>query len=120
MESKRQIRDRNTQELAARVGLETTWALQKIARSLHRLDEYSCNYGLSVKQEWNQERLANQAVRRVRPYGFRVYVQGDPRGWPLYLYTDGMLEEYNQRRLIEHRTGIDACYSSVGIAVCPF
>lgn len=59
--------------------------LRKISRSLHRLSECSCNYGLTDRQEKRKERLEKKAVELGKELGFKVYFQGDPRGCALYL-----------------------------------
>jgi len=59
--------------------------LQKIAKTLHRLDENACNYGLSKWQETREKNLTNEAKEIAKKMGLYLYRQGDPRGCPLYL-----------------------------------
>ena len=52
-------------------------------------------------------------VKRIRaslaPFGLRVYEQGDPRGWPLYLIPEEAGDAKDDH----------ANYNSRGVAVCP-
>jgi hypothetical protein len=106
--------------------------LQRAARAIHRDLERACNGELENCPKcdgngWHTgkdcptcagsgyttgKRIANleQRVRdTVAPYGLRVYVQGDPRGWPLYLIP----EESGDAREDDSR------YNQRGFAVCP-
>lgn len=72
-------------------------SLRKIARSLHKLDEHNCNYGLTSNQERRERKLEDRAQEIANLLGYKLYRQGDPRGCPLYLmdnncreYTDGI------------------------------
>lgn len=58
-------------------------------------------------REAGATRRASEVAAR---YGFRVYVQGDPRGWPLYLIRSADYPD---------ATGDPSAYSSRGFAVCP-
>lgn len=77
--------------------------LKKIAKTLHRIDENSCNYGLSKGQETREKNLEEKAIIIAKELGFYLYRQGDPRGCPLYL-----LETVKDRDN----------YSQKGIAIC--
>lgn len=122
MDSYATIRSENAAELA-QYGLKP-WAvaeLQAIARSLHRLDEASCNYGLTERQDKKEARLESDAAAIAKDARLKVYRQGDPRGWPLYIYRQRDLTAYANRQDFG-RTGplsIDCCYNSVGKGVCP-
>jgi len=118
MISKVTAREENIGELVPLVGINSARHLQRIARSLRRLDECYCNYGLSLRQEYHMDRLEKEAARLAESEGYKVYRQGDPRGWPLYLYTEEQLTEYTQR--IGFSGGIKSCYTEVGTAVCPY
>ena len=106
---KTRIRMRNYGELI-RAGISDSHAmqLQAISRALHRLDEASCNYGLTPRQEKREENLEQKAMAIAREYGSIAYHQSDPRGWSLYLVKPEQLGGYS----------IDAVYDR-GIAVCP-
>lgn len=102
--------------------------LQSLARRAHRNAERMCNgelpecpkcrgdgHNCKACRETGYPALAREdkAVARIReelkPYRLRVYEQGDPRGWPLYLIPEeaGPAEE-------------DAShYNMRGVAVCP-
>lgn len=86
--------------------------LQKIARSLSRIDENSCNISYSDAEQERidkrETRLENQAAELANEYGYKVYRQTDPRGWSLYIYKETDLDSYP----------IDSCYSSRAFAVC--
>ena len=81
--------------------------LQKIARSLHRIDEDNCYYEQSDKRDKRREALERAAESIAKEYGFISYHQSDPRGWSLYLVKPAQLQEYK----------IGAIYNR-GIAVC--
>lgn len=56
-----------------------------------------------------RERNMLEKVRAaLSPYGVRLYEQGDPRGWPLYLIPD-----------IHPSAEDGSYYSARGVAVCP-
>lgn len=92
--------------------------LPPIARKLHRIFERQCNghqtwdgredEAATARDEKREERLIKQARGLALACGARLYVQGDPRGWPLYLYWPADLKAGQN---------IDAWYSSVGIGV---
>ena len=119
-EGRAKWRSENVADLG-KLGLpwQTINRLQEIARALHRLDELSCNEGLSDRQEARVERLENEARALAKAHGWNVYVQGDPRGWPLYLWSDAALADYKKRHESWNIPGIDCCYSDVGVAICP-
>jgi hypothetical protein len=77
--------------------------LQKISKTLHRLAENACNYGLSKAQETRQDNLMKQAEELAQLLGLHAYHQGDPRGCCLYL--------------VENNQGAETNYTD-GIAVC--
>lgn len=103
------LRIENMGKLAkAGIPVRNAMELQKIARQLHRLGEISCNYGLTERQNKREDRLVEKAQGIAAECGRKAYYQSDPRGWPLYIYTDDILGEYT----------IDAVYDR-GLAVCP-
>lgn len=64
--------------------------LQKIAKTIHRLDENACNYELSKYQETRLENLLIEAQRLAEILDLDIYHQGDPRGCSLYLVDETM------------------------------
>ena len=122
------LRAENLIELAPMVGTDGI-ELQRIARALHRLDEASCNGYQNWRGDWDEaaekraERrevvLEEKAVKVAAEHGLKVYFQGDPRGWPLYLYRQDALDDYNARADWRPAAAIATCYDSVGVAVCP-
>lgn len=64
--------------------------LLKIAKSLHKLDENSCNYGLTPRQEAQKNKLEARADELAQSLGLKAYHQGDPRGGTLYLIDETM------------------------------
>lgn len=72
--------------------------LQKIARSLHKLDEKHCNYGLSPKDDKRAERLMNSADEMAATFGLKAFHQADPRGGTLYLVPKSWSREDVERR----------------------
>jgi hypothetical protein len=102
--------------------------IQKLARVSHRNAERMCNGELPEcpachGDGWDckrcretgypalaRESKAVEAMREtLKGYRLRVYEQGDPRGWPLYLIPEeaGPASEDG------------AWYNSRGVAVCP-
>lgn len=67
--------------------------LQKIAKSLHSLDEADCNYGLTPRQEKREENLVYKAEELASEIGLKAFHQSDPRGCSLYL-VDPKNKEY--------------------------
>jgi hypothetical protein len=108
MESMATIRMINYGQLIkAGINNERALQLQKISRSLHRLDEISCNCGKTPQQEKREENLEKQAQSIAKEHGFIAYHQSDPRGWSLYLVKPEQIGTYS----------IEAVYDR-GIAVC--
>ena len=93
--------------------------LQKVAKSLHRLNENYCNYGLTDRQETRQRNLFAKTkdlilsggaypklyanVPYVCPFDLRhgihtfntsqfIREQRDPRGWPLEISLEPMTD----------------------------
>ena len=77
--------------------------LKPIARSLHKLDENSCNFGLTKRQETREANLEKKAEELANELGLHAYHQGDPRGGTLYLIDDKTKEDgqYNNGVYIE-------------------
>ena len=76
--------------------------LQKVAKSLHRLNENACNYGLTDRQETRQRNLFTKAKELIlsgeaipyttlQPTHF-IREQRDPRGWPLEVSLEPMTD----------------------------
>ncbi len=111
-----------SQLLQLGVGFEDARTLQSLARSLHRAAERECNEPMTEAQAARHEkrvtRLENEAAAIAARHGFNLYVQGDPRGWPLYLWTQAALDEYNNRGGTTTYP-IDSVYSSIGTGICP-
>ena len=70
--------------------------LQKVAKSLHRLNENACNYGLTDRQETRQlnlwysaTELFNHTIVFASEY---IREQRDPRGWPLEISLEPMTD----------------------------
>jgi hypothetical protein len=83
--------------------------IQRISRSLHRLDEYSCNVGYEddSPQAKREARLEAKGAEIAKRYGRLFYHQSDPRGWSVYLVKpDGL-----------HGGDIHSNYTN-GLAVC--
>ena len=78
-------------------------ALPPIARRLHKVFERQCNghqtydgredEAAAARDEKREARLIEQARELAKQCGAEIYVQGDPRGWPLYLYWTADLKE---------------------------
>lgn len=112
----------------ARIGVSGDDAieLRRIAMTLHRWSELECNGEVERDEETGKTYYAREGRRSKQPcadreYGAKrrlaaimhrhplltAYIQGDPRGAPLYVI---------ERERIGGRD-IDSCYSSIGIAV---
>jgi hypothetical protein len=66
--------------------------LQKISQTLHRLAEGDCMGRTERGYKWSEnrwDRLVTEATAIAETMGARLYVQPDPRGWPLTLYFEG-------------------------------
>ena len=82
--------------------------LQKVAKSLHRLNENACNYGLTERQETRQRNLFTKTKDLILsggaypklyanvPYQLLglpiIRAQRDPRGWPLEISLEPMTD----------------------------
>ncbi len=109
MESIRAIRERNLLDIAKTTTGDDAILLQRISHRLHQLDENSCNYGLTKRQEKRVDRLEEQAQAIAGKYLMLAYHQSDPRGWSLYLVSKAAITETQP---------IDAIYDR-GLAICP-
>ena len=108
MESIATTRMKNYGELVkAGINNERALKLQRISRSLHKIDEDDCNYEQSEKRSRREERLEKVAESIAKEHGFIAYHQSDPRGWSLYLVKPEQLGTYE----------IGAVYDR-GVAVC--
>ena len=77
--------------------------LPPIARRLHKVFERQCNghqtwdgredEAAAARDEKREARLIEQARELAKQCGAEIYVQGDPRGWPLYLYWTADLKD---------------------------
>ena len=92
--------------------------LPGIARRLTKVFERQCNGYQTGSGDWDEAaakrdeareaRLTNRALELAAQCGARLYVQGDPRGWPLYLYWHAELTTDEK---------IDSCYSRRAVGV---
>ena len=124
---------RHNERLYALLGVEDTLTMQRIARSLHRLSEADCNGYQDWRGNWDEaaekraeartERLVAKAKAIAAAHGIQVYIQDDPRGAPVYLWTQKDLDAYNARnhspepRETPAAWGIEAVYNRIGVAV---
>jgi hypothetical protein len=99
MYSKSSTKRTNLIELIDRWGFraENALKLQGYARSLHRLDENACNYGLTDRQEKRGDRLRDEITAIASVHGIYAYHQGDPRGWPILLDTEPIADNDTYR-----------------------
>lgn len=108
--------------------------LMAISRSLSRIAERQCSEEMddatTARLEAREARLEAEADRIARSRrGWRVYIQGDPRGCAVYLYRmrdlrrqcAGIIEREtttgSTRRRAE-RIAVSCAYSSIGIPAC--
>ena len=77
--------------------------LQKISRQLNKLSEYSCNVGLTERQDKREDKLIKKADEIAKEFNLRAYYQGDPRGLSLYLVNE---EEYLKGSSCDYIAGI--------------
>jgi len=102
------VRERNILDLAPLLHFDTL-RIQAAARAIHRLDETACNRELTPR-EWQRHTMTLlNAAHYAATHHLEVYHQGDPRGWPLYVYS---------KRNLRGRA-ICSCYSDIGVGVCP-
>jgi len=80
--------------------------LQKISRSLRKLDVKACNYGLSQRDEKRQERLESQAEKLAQEIDLKIYHQTDPRGCSLYFIDDNCKYKLHDIEYINYPRGI--------------
>jgi hypothetical protein len=122
--SRRRVNPRisNAADLA-RIGLNDYQIsrLQEIARSLSRISERWCNEEMTdtttARLEARESRLEAEATTIAAAVGLLVYVQGDPRGWPLYLYK----ETHPRFHEPDHEgkyLPIASVYNMIGTGVC--
>ena len=102
---------RHFTRLSEMLGPDGAVQMQSIARLLHRIFEARCNgfhnEASEKRADARETRLENMARALADSHGYRVYVQRDPRGAPLYLYKT---EDVRMG-------GIESCYSSIGTVV---
>lgn len=99
------------------IGVEDAAKLISSAGSLHRIYERQCNGYANWRGDWDQkatdrddkrEQRLNRTVEDIATeYDLRVYFQGDPRGWPIYLYREQDLDGRD----------IQNCYSAIGTGI---
>ena len=108
MDTIRQVRERNLIEIAQTRNIEANDAmlLQRISHRLHSLDEASCNWGLTERQEKRVVNLEKQANEIASKYKLQAYHQSDPRGWSLYLLDKSVRNP-------------EVNYYPEGLGVCP-
>ena len=63
-------------------------SLKSIQKSLHKLAELDCNYGLTPKQEKREQSLIKKAEVIASEINCNLYYQGDPRGCALWLVCE--------------------------------
>ena len=85
------IKAKNLVHLVIQYNLCTDDALelQRVAKSLHRLNENACHYVLTERQETRQHNLFTKAKEIIGVY---IREQSDPRGWPLEISTEPMTD----------------------------
>lgn len=72
--------------------------LNKIAKTVRRINTNACNYEISKGSETRRQKLETQAQEIAKEFGLTVYCQRDPRSASLYLvdktcgdnYTNGI------------------------------
>jgi len=89
----------------AGISAEAALSLQRLARSLHSLAESACNGELSPAQSAREARLERTAQEIAEREGWSLYLQGDPRGAPLYLVMPAQNTPgtYNQGHAVTSR-----------------
>ena len=87
--------------LEVKRSLET---LVTINHSLNNLNEASCNYCLTDRQEKRLERLEREAIEIIKKLGFKGDTQRDPRGDAILIYLPS--KKYNSWDGESYRIGI--------------
>ena len=65
--------------------VEVLGAIISKAKSYHSLQEHSCNFGLTERQEKREQTLEKQIMGLAECLGMKVEFQGDPRGYVVRL-----------------------------------
>lgn len=105
------------QLVKAGLSIDDADQIQKISRSLHRLDEHSCNgyqdwHGnwdeiAEKKAEQREIKLESKGTELAKKYGFLFYHQSDPRGWSVYLVKPDLLGEYSINAVYDRGIGVN-------------
>jgi len=69
--------------------------LKKLARSLHKLYEHNCNYGLTKRQYKRLEKLEQKVKQIAQKWGLIADICTDPRGMPICLIEEKDQFRYN-------------------------
>lgn len=111
------------------VGTADARRLKRVAGALHRIAERYCTEDMPdavlARVERREASLEAEARETAARHGLNVYLQGDPRGWPLYLWAQADLDAYNGRRASypcrpdDGKLPIDSVYSSIGVGIAP-
>jgi hypothetical protein len=59
--------------------------LVKVAKRLNHFHEARCNRKISPREETAHDRCRAKAQELAESLGLKAFIQGDPRGMPLYL-----------------------------------
>ncbi len=89
-------------------------ALNKIAKTVRKINENACNYELSKAQETRRDNLETRAEEIAKEFNLRIYHQRDPRGASLYLVDRSCFTKH--RRESDGATWEDCNYTN-GIAL---
>lgn len=96
-------RDENLIALANEIGTDAV-RLQSIAKQLDRLHTIECERELSIRESRRYYGLVQAALDIATKHKRSIYIQGDPRGWPVYLGRDGQ-----QITHTDYNEGIGVC-----------
>jgi hypothetical protein len=69
--------------------------LNKIARTVRRINTNACNYSISKGSETRRDNLEARADQIAREFKLRIYCQRDPRGASLYLVDKNCGDNYS-------------------------
>jgi hypothetical protein len=68
--------------------------LNKIARTVRRINTNACNFEISKASETRRDNLESKAAEIAKEFGLKIHCQRDPRGAALYLVDNSCYASY--------------------------
>jgi len=77
--------------ISLQIAVNIVERLRPISRLLRKYHEHECNYGeLTTRQQKRYNKELERAKELANDLGFKLFLQGDPRGCALYIIDDTM------------------------------